>query len=173
MTPGRIDAGHAGALRISRAERAVFTGPSALATNPGHRADLDVYLADMVRPYGVSLRTDILEAERGYSYGEMAEDLLRVAVRPDQPVDVVVLAFAIPDVRPGRATAVYLSHVCPGNPLAFALCDQGNAAAFAGLRLVRDYARTGTHGRGVLIVAEQSTVHYEPTRPVALPNVIR
>jgi len=67
----------------------------------------------------------------------MAEALIRELVPADAPVDLIVLAFAVPDVRPGRATATYLSHVCPGNPLAFAVCDQGSAAAFTGLRLAR------------------------------------
>ena len=86
----------------------------------------------------------------------MAEELIRSVVPPDEPVDVLVLAFAVPDARPGRATASYLSHVCPGEPLAFAICDQGSAAAFTGLRLIREYARTGGCARGLLLVVEQA-----------------
>jgi len=160
----------AATIRITAAARRVFEGPSELALNPDHQADLSVYVADMVRPYGLVPRDDIVEAGRGYSYGEMAEALIAELVPAETPVDVVVLVFAIPDVRPGRATAVYLSHVCPGNPLAFALCDQGRAGGFAGLQLLREYARTGGCRRGLLVVAEQSTVHYEPAMPVALPT---
>jgi len=157
-------------LRIIAATRRVFEGPSALALNPGHQADLSLYVADMVRPYGLAPRHDIDDAGRGYSYGEMAEELIRDLVPAQTPVDVVVLVFSIPDVRPGRATAVYLSHVCPGNPLAFALCDQGRAGGFAGLHLLREYARTGGCRRGLLVIAEQSTMHYEPPVPVAVPT---
>ena len=160
----------AATLRITAAARRVFEGPSELALNPGHQADLSVYVADMVRPYGLAPRVDIDDAGRGYSYGEMAEALIAELVPAEAPVDVAVLVFAIPDVRPGRATAVYLSHVCPGNPLAFALCDQGRAGGFAGLQLLREYARTGGCRRGLLVVAEQSTMHYEPAMPVALPT---
>src|SRR2546429_4526707 len=77
----------------------------------------------------------------------MAETVMGMAIAPDDAVDLVVLAYAIPDITPGRATAAYLSHICPGNRLAFAVCDQGVAAAFTGLRLIREYARTGG-GRG-------------------------
>jgi 4-hydroxymandelate oxidase len=157
-------------LRITAAGRRLFSGASALALNPSHQADLSVYLADMVRPFGLALRSDIGDADRGYSYGEMAEALIADLVPAQEPVDVLVLVFAVPDVRPGRATAVYLSHVCPGNPLAFAVCDQGRVGAFAGLRLLREYARTGGCRRGLLVVAEQSTVHYPSAAPVALPS---
>jgi hypothetical protein len=75
-----------------------------------------------------------------------------------------------PNIRPGRATAAYLSHVCPGRPLAFAVCDQGAAAAFTGLRLIREYTRTGECRRALLIVVEQATLHYDPIAPVALPD---
>lgn len=162
-------AGRTGGLRVVATRRRTFEGASELALNPSHRADLSVYLADLVRPYGVALREEIADVDRGYSYGEMAEALIRDLVPADEPVDVVVLAFAVPDVRPGRATAVYLSHVCPGSPLAFAICDQGRAAGFTGLRIVREYLRADGCRRGVLVVTEQSTVHYEPPEPVALP----
>jgi 4-hydroxymandelate oxidase len=157
-------------LRITAAGRRTFSGSSALALNPSHQTDLSVYLADMVRPFGLAVREDIDDAGRGYSYGEMAEALITDLVPPQSPVDVLVLVFAVPDVRPGRATAVYLSHVCPGNPLAFALCDQGRAGAFAGLRLLREYVRTGGCRRGLLVIVEQSTLHYQPPVPVALPT---
>ena len=96
----------------------------------------------------------------------MAEALIATAVPADQPVDLLVLAFAIHDVQPGRATATYLSSVCPGTPLSFAICDQGSAAAFTGLRIARDYVAypagaPGTGGgRALLIVLEQAVLPY-------------
>jgi 4-hydroxymandelate oxidase len=150
--------GHAGPLRLHRAGRQVFDESSDLALDP----QLGIFLGDMVRPYGLALRPDLLAAGSGQSYGEMAQAVLRATVPAAEPVDLLVLAFAMHDIRLGRATAVYLSRVCPGEPMAFAVCDQGAAAAFTGLRLVHDYARTGGCRRAVLLVVEQSTVHYEP-----------
>lgn len=152
-------------LRISRVTRRRFPEPARIAADPAHQAHLDAYLADLVRPYGLALRP----APGGHSYGEMAEALIGETVRADEDVDLLVLAFAVPDIRPGRATAAYLSHVCPGRPLAFAVCDQGAAAAFTGLRLIREYTRTGECRRALLIVVEQATLHYDPIAPVALP----
>jgi 4-hydroxymandelate oxidase len=156
-----------GGLRLRSVHRQVFDG-SAFALPPEHRGALEVYLADLVRPYGIALHEERLAD--GHSYGDMGESLIRAAVRPDQPVDLLILAFAIPDLRPGRATATYLSHVCPGDPLAFAICDQGAAAAFTGLRLLREYGRTGASGRGLLLVVEQAALPYDEGAPVARPT---
>lgn len=155
-----------GVLRVSRAGRRVFDGISDTAFDP----ELRLFLTDMVRPYGLALRDDLLEHGAGHSYGEMAEQLIRDTVRDDEPVDLLVLAFGIHDLRLGRATAAYLSSVCPGEPMAFAVCDQGAAAAFTALRLIDEYGRSGACRRALLVVAEQSALHYRPTTPAILPE---
>lgn len=152
-------------LRIAGAHRLVFPETSVTAWDPL----LQLYLSDMVAPYGLPLREDLLVDGAGHSFGEMAEPLITALVPPDQPVDLLVLAFAMHDLRLGRATATYLSNLCPGAPFAFALCDQGNAAAFTGLRLIDAYAQTGVCRRALLVVLEQSALHYEPALPVPLP----
>lgn len=154
-----------GRLAIRRVVRRAFAGPAECTRNPDHGPRLTEYLSDLARPYRTELRHDLLDRPSGHSYGEMAS-----AVAPGEPVDLVVLAYAVPDVRPGRATATYLSHVLPGGPLAFAVCDQGSAAAFTGLRLIRGYARDGACRRALLIVLEQATLHYEPAAPAAVPD---
>jgi hypothetical protein len=161
--PARVVAGvDVAPRRLDVARRRGFDG-SEFALAPEHRAALDVFLTDLVRPYGLELRAEVIH---GHSYGEMAAALIGDG---DGAVDLIVLAFAVPDLRPGRATAAYLSHVCPGQPLAFALCDQGSAAAFSGLRLIREYARSGGRRHGLLLVAEQGALPYTPAAAVALP----
>jgi hypothetical protein len=145
-------------LGIARVERRVFATTSPAALDP----DLRVYLGDLVRPYDLALREDLLDAGAGQSYGEMCAELIRAAVPTDQPVDLLVLAYASPDVRPGRATASYLSGVCPGAPMAFAVTDQGAATAFSALRLIQRYVRGDGCRRALLLVAEQATLHHEP-----------
>jgi 4-hydroxymandelate oxidase len=159
-----------GPLRISAVARRAFDGPAGIAAAPGHHDHLHNYLSDLVRPYRLALADDLAAEEAGHSYGEMASVLIDELVADQQPVDLVVLAFAIPDVRPGRATATYLSELCPGSPLAFAICDQGAAAAFTGLRLVREYARTGGCRRALLLVVEQAALPYDAGLPVAIPT---
>lgn len=152
-------------MYIQAVARRAFDVPPEIADQPEHLPHLRTYLSDLVRPYGLPLR----DCSAGHSYGEMGAALIGELVPPDRPVDLLVLAFAIPDVRPGRATAVYLSHLCPGRPLAFAVCDQGNAAAFTGLRLVRQYARSGGYRRALLLIVEQAGLPYDAGAPVDVP----
>jgi hypothetical protein len=123
-------------------------------------------IGDLVRPYGVPLRPD---ASGGHSYGEMLAGLIGGLVPPDQPADVLILGFAMPDVWPDRATATFLSHACPGTPLAFAVCDQGCAAGFTALRLARDYAAGGGCRRVLVALAEQARLDYDPPAPASVP----
>src|SRR5438309_1780009 len=88
-----------------------FPEPARTAADPGHRARLREYLSDLAAPYGVALREAMFAGPHGHSYGEMAEALLRDLLSGGEAVDLLVLAFAVPDIRPGRATATYLSHV--------------------------------------------------------------
>lgn len=153
-------------MYIRAVARRAFDAPPAIAAQPEHLPQLQTYLSDLVRPYGLPL----LDGLAGHSYGEMGAALVAELVPSDRPVDLLVLAFAIPDVRPGRATALYLSHLCPGRPLAFAVCDQGSAAAFTGLRLVRAYLRSGEYQRGLLLVVEQAGLPYDTGLPADVPT---
>ncbi len=152
-------------LPLTGAGRREFPGASAAALDPALRG----YLADMVRPYGLTLRHELFERASGHSYGEMAGALLTETLPAGRQLDLLVLGFSMHDVIPGRSTAAYLSGLCPGNPLAFAICDAGAAAPFTALRVIADYARTGSCRRAALVVVEQATMHYEPAAPAAAP----
>jgi hypothetical protein len=159
-------------LPLVRAMRRTFTGPAEFLADPGNRARVGEYLADMARPYACEVSADLFgeppSPPLGHSYGEMAEALIGPAVPTEEPVDLLVLAFSIHDLRPGRQTAAYLSHVTPGAPLAFAICDQGSAAAFSGLRIARDYASSAGIRRALLIVVEQAALPYDC--PATVPS---
>jgi 4-hydroxymandelate oxidase len=152
--------------------RRTFTGPAEFLADPGNRARVGTYLADMARAYGhevpAALFCEPPSPALGHSYGEMAEALIGWAVPADEPVDLLVLAFSIHDLWPGRQTAAYLSHVTPGAPMAFAICDQGSAAAFSGLRIAREYAASAGIRRALLIVVEQAALPYGC--PVTVPS---
>ncbi|GAA2601709.1 hypothetical protein GCM10010399_35600 [Dactylosporangium fulvum] len=140
-----------------------FPHPAALAADAAHTGRLTTYLTDLLAPYDLALRDG---GFTGQSYGDMAASLIADL---GAEVDALVLAYDIPDVTPGRATATWLSHVCPGDPMAFAVSDQGRAAAHTGLRLLHDYARTGTYERALLLIVEQAELPYDPGVPVATP----
>jgi hypothetical protein len=156
-------------LHLVRAVRRTFTGPAEFLADPANRARVGEYLADMARPYAREMPPDRFgeppAPALGHSYGEMAGALIGPA---GEPVDLLVLAFSIHDLRPGRQTAAYLSHLTPGAPMAFAICDQGSAAAFSGLRIAREYASSAGIRRALLIVVEQAALPYGC--PVPLPS---
>jgi hypothetical protein len=159
-------------LRLVRAMRRTFTGPAEFLADPQNRARVGEYLADMARPYGCEVPAALFgeppSPALGHSYGEMARTLIGSAVSEDEPVDLLILAFSSHDLRPGRQTAAYLSHLTPGAPMAFAICDQGSAAAFTGLRIAREYASSAGIRRPLLIVVEQAALPYDC--PVAVPS---
>jgi hypothetical protein len=148
-------------LRISGAARRVFDEQADSARHPAYRA----YLTDMVRPFGLAVHAEAL----GQSYGDMADALIAEVTAEDQPADLLVMAFAVPDVTPWRCTAAHLSHMCPGNPMAFAVSDCGTTAAFTGLRLIRAQAVGPGSPRALLIVTEQAAVNHEPLIPASMP----
>lgn len=160
----------AGGLALRAIARRVFPGEAAIGADPAHRERLRAYLEDLVRPAGLSVHADVVDRGAGHSYGEMAEALLGPVLGEDRAVDLIVLAHAVPDVTPGRATAAYLSHLCPGNSMAFAVCDQGTAAPFTGLKIISEYARTGGCPRALLLILEQATLPYDAPPGTAVPD---
>jgi 4-hydroxymandelate oxidase len=158
-------------LHLVRAGRRSFTGSAEFLADADNRARVGEYLADMGRPYGREVPASPFgeppSPDLGHSYGEMAEALIGSVVPADEPVDLLVLAFSVHDLRPGRQTAAYLSHVTPGEPMAFAVCDQGSAAAFSGLRIAREYAASAAIARALLVVVEQAALPYDG--PATLP----
>ncbi|MFF2816040.1 hypothetical protein ACFVT9_11025 [Kitasatospora cineracea] len=165
---------------VRRTARLAFPEPSALAADPVHAARLHRYLTDLLAPYGLSPALDTPAPDApaggqssGQSYGEMAEALIRAVVPAGEQVDLLVLAHAVPDLTPGRATACWLSHRCPGGPLSFAVTGPDGTAAFTALRLLTAYADTAGLRRALLLVVEQDWLPYDPGVPVAVPATSR
>ncbi|MFJ5229945.1 hypothetical protein ACIQBJ_08565 [Kitasatospora sp. NPDC088391] len=156
----------ASALRLTAAHALDLDGHSPLAADP----DLRTFTADLVRPYGLELDEDALTGARGHSYLTLARHAVEHLADATRPVDLVVLVYAGPDVRPGQSTANRLSDLCPGEPLAFALCDEGAGGTFSALRIADAYARTGGARRALLIAVEQADLHHRPHRPARQPD---
>jgi hypothetical protein len=157
-------------LCLMRTLRGTFAGPAGFLSDPGNRARISEYLTDMARPYGCDVPASLFgeppSPALGHSYAEMAQALIEPLVPADEPVDLLVLAFSVHDLRPGRQTAAYLSHITTGAPMAFAICDQGSAAAFSGLRIARAYASSTGVRRALLLVLEQAALPYRSEVPL-------
>jgi hypothetical protein len=163
-------------LGLSFGASQAFDEPAGDARDPM----LARHLADMLAQYGLTLREDVDVQSAGQSYGLMAGSLIAAALDatgdartaaapPRQPVDLLILAFAVADVAPGRSTAAFLASLCPGEPMAFAICDQGIAAPYTALRLLGATGDAADCRRALLVIAEQATAWYDPPAPVALP----
>jgi 4-hydroxymandelate oxidase len=155
---------------LHRVVRLPFPPSSGPALDALDAARLDKYLRDLLRTRGLGPAVAD-PALGGQSYSVMAEALIKAAVSEQEPVNLLVLAYSIPDISPGRSITAQLSRRCPGAPLAFTVSDQGTAASFTGLRLIREYTREDGLRRGVLIVVEQALLPYDPGVPVAVPDV--
>ncbi|MFF4342510.1 hypothetical protein ACFY00_21595 [Kitasatospora sp. NPDC001540] len=153
-------------LRLTAAHAHDLLGHSPLAADP----DLRAFTADLTRPYGVALDEDALAGARGQSYDVLAERAVHALTDPARPVDLLLLVYATPDVRPGQAVALRLADSCPGEPLSFAICDEGAGAAFSALLIADAYARTAGARRALLIAVEQADLHHRPHRPARLPD---
>lgn len=151
-------------LALSRVAHRSHGGDSPLAAHPGLRR----YVTDLAATRGLPVREDVLGT--GQAYAELAEPVIEAVTTPGEPVDLLVFAHGVPDVQPGRNVALHLGSRCPGNPLAFAICDQGPAAAFTALRLIADYAGTGAGCRALLVIAEQPAVPYPLAAPAPVPD---
>ncbi|MFI2714430.1 hypothetical protein ACH495_30355 [Micromonospora sp. NPDC018662] len=121
---------------------------------------LEEYLSDMTASYGRRFDRDRHAAASRNSFTEMADRLVRdldLAV----PVDLIAIAHSTPDGDPRRVTACYLNELVHGDPLAFAVSDQGPAAAFTALRLLGTYSGDFPGCRALLLILEQTTMSYE------------
>lgn len=157
--PDSEDVGRARNWGVRSVARIAFPEPADSVHDAEYAARLDLYVRDMLREHALeSVPDDRVRA--GWSYSEIATELIERGVPAQEAVDLLVLAYATPDINPGRNMAALLSDRCPGGPLAFGLTDQGAASPFTGLRLIREYARTAGLRRALLLVVEQAALPY-------------
>ncbi len=165
--PATADA-HPPQLSVSRIVRRAFDCGRATGRQPAAAADPELhrFLVDLLAPYGQE--PDPQPAD--HTYAGMVEALLQAPGLLDAPVDLVVLAYAVPDADPRQSAAHVVARLCPGEPLAFALSDQGVAAPFSAIATARAYLRTGGFERALVLILEQPTLPYRAVEPVTLPE---
>ncbi len=114
------------------------------------------YLSDMLRPHGLPFDQARFTAGNQNSYAFLAGQCLS-ALREDEP-DLIVLAHATADCESSRSLSGYLSTLFRGEPLCFAISDQGALSPFTALHVVRGYGPATR--RALVIVLDQSTLPY-------------
>ncbi|WP_042386376.1 hypothetical protein [Streptacidiphilus melanogenes] len=85
-----------------------------------------------------------------------AVDALGPLPAADAP-QIAVLAYATPDFEHTRLAASLLHGLLPGEPLTFAVSDQGVLSPFTALRVAVEYARRSGWNRLLLVVVDQSS----------------
>ena len=108
-------------LYISAAHRESFHQ----ASQPS--SDLAEYTADLAALYGFPVREEVLTRTHP-SYALMGEAMRAALDSETDPVDLVLLTYAVPEVDPARCTVTRLNLDSAGDPFGFCVSDQGTAA---------------------------------------------
>jgi hypothetical protein len=131
------------------------------------------FFGDLARLYDLPYRREEFATLRRSTFTDMVAGIL--AELGDDPVGLVVLAHATPDGEPNWP-ACFLTSVLPGEPLGFAVADQGVLAPFTALRIASSYIRADAVRRAVVLVLDQTTMlrvpSAEPTRVPAENRVV-
>lgn len=160
-----------GALPVRLAEtlsRAFTRG--ILSAAPADHSALHRGLADLSDLYGARFRPERLDPDDLVSYTYMASELLG-ELRPRLgDVDLVVLAYAAPEIDTRDFVGCFLSDAVPGGPLVFSVTDQGPTAPFTALRLAGDYLEDRAGRRALVLALDQSTIPWDVPDHAALPT---
>ncbi|MYT31693.1 MULTISPECIES: hypothetical protein [unclassified Streptomyces] len=122
------------------------------------------YHTDLVRPYGVSFDEERWAAGPQIGFPDLADELLDTDEDDTAPApDLIVVAYALPDLHPFITTASYLNHRFGDRAKSFAVSEQGLLAPFTALQIVSAYQRRGRCRHAVIAVLEQTTLPtYDP-----------
>ena len=128
----------------------------------GYRLDDEIleHNQAMLGPFGVAVDEGIARAGRNWTYTDLAEAALRSADVPPGTPDLVVVAYAMPDLHPLKTVSSHLNHLLGGTARSFAVSEYGLAAPYAALRIAAAYARSGRCSSLALFVLEQTTLPY-------------
>ena len=156
-------------LRLSRLVSRTFSGGRPFLPDP-LEPSLSRMQADLVRPYPVEFRPELLERGERNTFLEMTQELLADLPPLEEPLDLVLVAHTAPDADPRRSTSCYLADVLPGDPLAFNLSDQGTAVGFTALRLVSEYATADAFRHALVVLLDQRAFLYDTSGARDVPS---
>jgi len=136
-------------LRLARIEHRLF------GRGEPYSSEFVSYFADLTRQFDKPFHEEHFTGAAPNSFTDMVTEVVRAVARSNDAVDVAIIAHSTPDSRPTRP-ACYLSHVLTGNPLSFALSEQGVAAPFTAVRITAEYAQNAAFRRAMVIALDQS-----------------
>lgn len=142
-------------LRLNRLVHRRFAVGGSWTDDP----QLHEYYADLASLHGIGYRGDVLRRGAGNTFVSMAVPMLAGL----DPVDVVIIAHATPDLDPRVSAAASTAHHFAGEPLVFTVMDEASSVAFTAIRLAGEYVRRHSYRRALVLVLDQSTLPYEST----------
>ncbi|MEV4318235.1 hypothetical protein [Actinocrispum sp. NPDC049592] len=125
------------------------------------------HFTDLTDGYGVTYRPDVAERSGGNSFTTMATELIETMSTPDDPIEIVVVAHATPDIDCRLSAATYLSDALPTTSLVFALSDGGSCTPYTALRVVGDYAWRQGYQSAMVLLMDQATLPYDTGRTLS------
>jgi hypothetical protein len=153
-----------GGVRLSGLTFGVYPGRRHQEFLPHHAA----IGLDVMKAYGLSPEEEVLKSWRGHSFTAVTGDLLDALPEPLPELDLVMTAFATPDLYVCETAGCYLADRCSGEPDSFGISEQGAGAAFTALRIADSMLRFGALRDGALFVLDQSSpIHDAGTDPGA------
>jgi hypothetical protein len=118
-------------------------------------------LGDLAGLYRLPYDRAAFASRRRTTFTTMVAAMLPELIGDGTPVGLVVLAHSTPDGEP-TWPACFLNNELPGEPLGFAVADQGPVAPFTALRIADAYVRAGDLRRAIVIILDQDTVLCDP-----------
>ena len=142
--------------RVVRAARHTAPGPGTEYEPVGVREE---FFREMGAPYAVPFDRERYAAGGRRTSVELAHGALDALgpLTAEECPEVVVVAYATPDFDHAELVVSCLKGRLPGEPLSFALSDQGVLAPFSALRVAVEYARRCGFRRLLLMVVDQGT----------------
>jgi 4-hydroxymandelate oxidase len=156
-------------LRIAGLGRAEFPAEATGCDVEGIDAELREFVTDLVAPHG--LTPDLSPYRPGVpdSHAELSTRAMDTVGAAGAPVDLVIIGYTVPDADPRRSPAHLVAQRLPGDPLVFAISDQGTAATFTALSVIQAYRRDAGFQRALLLLLDRGALPYRSVPTAASP----
>jgi hypothetical protein len=156
-------------VRLAATLSREFTRGDLTAQTAGREA-LDRTLGDLTALYGAVYRPDLLDLDRLASYKFMAAEVLGELGPLLGEVDLVILAYATPDIDTRDFVGCFIADAVPGGPMVFSISDQGSTSPFTALRLAGDYLADCGGRRALVLALDQHTIPWDVPDRAAVPT---
>lgn len=122
--------------------------------------DMLEYYRDLLALFDVPYDEQRLRDGPNLSYTELAGSVLDVPDFPAQAPDLVLLAYAVPDLHPLRVVSAHVNTLLGGAARSMALSEQGLRSPYTALEVAAAFHRGGRCDRALLLVLEQTSLPY-------------